>query len=55
MTKQRILQYINAQYKAQQARDDHDFESRLEVALKDEKFKDLFEKQRSVQIYKGTA
>ena len=52
MTKQRILQYINAQYKAQQARNDHDFESRLEVALKDEKFKDLFEKQRSASLAK---
>ena len=39
MTKQRILQHINAQYKAQQARAEHDFESRLEVALKDDNFK----------------
>ncbi len=52
MTKQQILQYINAQYKAQQARDDHDFESRLEVALKDSQFKDLFEKQRTASLNK---
>ena len=52
MTKQQILQYINAQYKTQQARDDHDFESRLEVALKDPQFKDLFEKQRTASLNK---
>ena len=52
MTKQQILQYINAQYKTQQARDEHDFESRLEVALKDPQFKNLFEKQRTASLNK---